>query len=158
MHKFCFEHSFRYQIFHNNKDPNNSTILWCKLIMILILPQVKIQSIGYPICTQYVPNMYSTYAEKWVPDMCMICILYIGRFVLLSISSIISAFSNRRRIQHSSLEPPRRAASNGGGFNLLRSLDAEIIDETLTIRHLTFMLLRHLPIRRLSRHPVIVEG
>ena len=33
-------------------------------------------------------------------------------------------------MRRSSLEPPRRAASNGGGFILLRPLDAEITCET----------------------------
>ena len=41
-------------------------------------------------------------------------------------------------MKHDSLEPPHRDESNGGSFDLLRSLDAEIIDETSTIRHLTF--------------------
>ena len=63
------------------------------------------------------------------------------------ISSIISVSSNRRKVQRISLEPPRRAASNGGGIVLLRPLDAEICNETSTIRHLTFTLLRHLPFR-----------
>ena len=41
-------------------------------------------------------------------------------------------------MKHGSLEPPHRDESNGGSFVLLRSLDAKIIDETSTIRHLTF--------------------
>src|SRR5256885_5350454 len=47
-----------------------------------------------------------------------------------AVSLNISASSGRRRIQHSSLESPHRAASNGGGFILLRPLDAEIFNET----------------------------
>ena len=62
-------------------------------------------------------------------------------------SSIISASSDRRKMQRSSLEPPRRAASNGGIFILLQPLDAKIFNETSTIQHLTFSLLRHLPFR-----------
>ena len=61
--------------------------------------------------------------------------------------SIISTSSDRRRMKRSSLEPPRRAATNGGSFILLRPVDAEIFNETSTIRHLTFTLLRHLPFR-----------
>ena len=72
--------------------------------------------------------------------------------------SIISASSDYRRMKCSSLEPPRRAALNGGGFILLRLLDAEIFNKTSTIWHLTFTLLRHLPFRWISRHPVVVEG
>ena len=68
----------------------------------------------------------------------------------LCVSSIISASGGRRRMCHSSLEPPRRAASNGGSFILLRPLDAEIFNETSTIRNLTFSLLRHLPFRWIS--------
>src|SRR5256885_12912923 len=48
----------------------------------------------------------------------------------LAVSLNISASSGRRRIQHSSLEPPHRAASNGGSFILLQPLDAEIFNET----------------------------
>src|SRR2546421_489361 len=55
--------------------------------------------------------------------------------------------TDRRRMQRSSLEPSRRAASNGGSYILLRPLDAEIFNETSTIRQLTFTLLRHLPFR-----------
>jgi hypothetical protein len=47
------------------------------------------------------------------------------------ISLNISASSDHRRMQRSSLEPPRRAASNGGSFILLRPLDAEIFNETV---------------------------
>ena len=54
------------------------------------------------------------------------------------VSLNISASRGRRRMKHDSLEPPHRDESNGGSFVLLRSLDAEIIDETSTIRHLTF--------------------
>jgi len=61
--------------------------------------------------------------------------------------SIISTSSDRRRMQRSSLESPCQAASNGGSFILLRPVDAEIFNETSTIRHLTFTLLRHLPFR-----------
>src|SRR3954466_1017622 len=70
---------------------------------------VLMQKIGYPICVE-------------------ICLS-------LSVSSIISASSDRRRMQRSSLEPSHRAASNGGGFIPLRPLDAEIFNETSTIRH-----------------------
>src|SRR3954462_14239841 len=73
---------------------------------------VLMQKIGYPICVE-------------------ICLS-------LSVSSIISASSDRRRMQRSSLEPPHRAASNGGGFIPLRPLDAEIIDETLNERQISY--------------------
>src|SRR2546430_4525054 len=42
--------------------------------------------------------------------------------------------TDRRRMQRSPLEPPRRAASNGGCYILLQPLDAEIIRETCTIK------------------------
>ncbi len=60
-------------------------------------------------------------------------------------------------MKHDSLEPPHRDESNGGSFDLLRSLDAEIIDETSTIRHLTFTFTAHLPFRWISQHLVILE-
>src|SRR3954454_4431745 len=53
----------------------------------------------------------------------------------LSVSSIISASSDHRRMQHSLLEPPHQLTSNGGNFILLRPLDAEIFNETSTIQH-----------------------
>ena len=46
-------------------------------------------------------------------------------------SSIILAISNRRRMQRSSLELPRQAASNGSIFILLQLLDAKIFNETV---------------------------
>src|SRR5436305_15280889 len=44
------------------------------------------------------------------------------------VSSIISASSDLRRMQRSSLEPTRRAPSNGSSFILLLPLDAEIFN------------------------------
>ena len=70
--------------------------------------------------------------------------------------SIISVSSDRRRIKHSSLESLHCAVLNGGDFILLQLLDIEIFNETLTIRHLTFTLLCHLPFYWISWHPVIV--
>src|SRR5687767_4811800 len=61
--------------------------------------------------------------------------IHMGGFVHSYISSIITASSDHRRMYRSSLEPPHRAASNGGNFILLRPLDAEIFDETSIIRH-----------------------
>ena len=78
--------------------------------------------------------------------------------VLFYILLNIYGLDDRRMMVYSSLEPPHRDESNGGSFILLRSLDAEIIDETSIIRHLTFTFLRHLPFHQLSQHLVIVEG
>src|SRR2546421_270282 len=41
-------------------------------------------------------------------------------------------------MKRSSLEPPRRAASNGGSYILLCPLNAEIFNESSTIWHLAF--------------------
>src|SRR3954451_12630462 len=71
-----------------------------------------------------------------IPDIYLICTRYVYEICLsLSVSSIISASSDRRRMQRSLLEPPHRAASNGGDFIPLRPLDAEIFNETSTIQH-----------------------
>src|SRR5256714_14432831 len=50
----------------------------------------------------------------------------------LIVSLNISASSGRRRMQRSSLEPSCHAVSNGGSINLLRPLDAEIFNETIS--------------------------
>jgi hypothetical protein len=57
-------------------------------------------------------------------------------------------------MKHGTLEPPHRAESNGGSFVLLRSLDAEIIDETANGKELNAELLMF---RQLSWHPVVVQ-
>src|SRR3954447_16219141 len=81
---------------------------------------------------------------RYIPDMYPICVVLMQKIgypicveicLSLSVSSIISASSDRRRMQRSSLEPSHRAASNGGSFIPLRPLDAEIFNETSTIRH-----------------------
>jgi hypothetical protein len=51
----------------------------------------------------------------------------------------------------------RWGESNELCFIFLRSLDGEIFNETSIIRHFIFTILRHLPFRWISRHPVIVE-
>ena len=54
------------------------------------------------------------------------------------------------------LEPARRDESNGGGFILLRPLDAELFDEMSTNWH--FVILRHVTFRQITLHLVVVEG
>src|ERR1044072_9164553 len=55
------------------------------------------------------------------------------------VSPYISASSVHRRMRHSSLEPSRRAASNGDSFILLRPLDAEIFNETSKMRFAIYL-------------------
>ena len=55
-------------------------------------------------------------------------------------------------MKHSLLEPPHRAELNGGSFKFLQSLNAKIIDETLTVWLLIITLLCHLPFHQLSYH------
>src|SRR5947207_12908656 len=59
------------------------------------------------------------------------------------VSLNISASRGRRRMQRSSLEPPSRAASNGGSFILLRPLDAEIFNETCFFNFLVNLSARY---------------
>ena len=75
---------------------------------------VLMQKIGYPIYIRYVYN-----------------ILAADLFTHFYMSTI-SPSSDRRRIKHSSLESPHRDESNGGKLTLLRSLDGEIFDETVS--------------------------
>jgi len=75
-----------------------------------------------------------------------------------TVSLNILAPSDRRRMKHGSLEPPRRDESNGGSFILLWSLDAEIFNETVNGAVTQMLNAELLTFRQLSRHPVIVEG
>jgi len=81
----------------------------------------------------------------------------ISNLINFYILSIISGSSDRIRIKRSSLESSHRDESKGGHFIPIRSLDPEIIDETMKIWHLIFIILRHLPFRLISRDPVIVS-
>ena len=44
---------------------------------------------------------------------------------------------DRRMMIYSSLEPPRRAESNGGKIVILRTIDGKLLSKTSTIRHVT---------------------
>jgi hypothetical protein len=60
-------------------------------------------------------------------------------------------------MKRSSLESPHQDESNGGNFMSLGVIDVEIFNEMITIQHLTFTILRHLPFHRISRDPVVLE-
>ena len=60
-------------------------------------------------------------------------------------------------MKRSSLESPHQDESNGGNFMSLGVIDVEIFNEMITIQHLTFTILRHLPFHRISHDPVILE-
>ena len=60
-------------------------------------------------------------------------------------------------MNRSSLESSHQDESNGGNFMSLGMIGVEIFNEMITIRHLTFTILRHLPFHRISHDPVVLE-
>jgi hypothetical protein len=60
-------------------------------------------------------------------------------------------------MKRSSLESPHQDESNGGNFMSLGVIDVEIFNEMITLRHLTFTILRQLHFHLISQDPVILE-
>ena len=71
------------------------------------------------------------------------------------VSSNISVSSGRRRMGIPPFDSSRRAGSNGGIPILLRTLDAEIFDETSN--GAVPKVIKTMAFRQLTRHPVVVE-
>jgi len=97
------------------------------------------------------PFFYDHWTQRYLTKRYQIGVFITFGTAPFDVSSNISASSVRRRMGIPPFEPARRGESNGGIPILLRTLDAEIFDETSLNQHFYPCAIR------ISRHPVVVE-